>query len=76
MSEQDVQKAPPKGVAPVACATQDSRCPSCSSRIIVLGLIVAVLLSVIIVTFQQKDNTEGRLNVSRAEQNVKHVDPR
>ncbi len=44
--------------------------PELLVTIIVLGSIVAVLSSAIIVTFQQKDNTEGRLNVTRAEQNV------
>ena len=44
--------------------------PELLVSIIVLGSIVAVLSSAIIVTFRQRDNTEGRLNVSRAEQNV------
>ena len=44
--------------------------PELLCTIIVLGSIVAVLSSAIIVTFRQQDNTEGRLNVTRAEQNV------
>lgn len=36
----------------------------------IVGLIVAVLSTSIIVTIRQDDNTEGRLNVARAEQSV------
>lgn len=36
----------------------------------IMGLIAAVLATSIIVTLRQHDNTEGRLNVARAEQNV------
>lgn len=36
----------------------------------VVGLIVAVLSTSIVVTIRQQDNTEGRLNVARAEQSV------
>ncbi len=35
-----------------------------------LGLLVAVLSTAIIVTLRQQDNTDGRLNVARAEQQV------
>lgn len=36
----------------------------------IVGLIVAVLSTSVIVTLRQNDNTEGRINVARAEQNV------
>lgn len=36
----------------------------------ILGLLVAVLSTAIIVTLRQQDNTDGRLNVARAEQQV------
>lgn len=36
----------------------------------IVGLIVAVLSTSIIVTIRQEDNTQGRLNVARAEQSV------
>ena len=68
MSEQNVMCSPDSG----AKGRRDSgfTLPELLVSIIVLGSIVAVLSSAIIVTFQQRDNTEGRLNVSRAEQMV------
>ncbi len=44
--------------------------PELLISITVLGLIVAVLSSSLIVTMRQNDNTEGRLNIARAEQSV------
>ena len=38
--------------------------------VMMLGLLMIVLSSAIIVTLRQQDNTEGRLNVARAEQTV------
>ena len=67
MSEQN------SGLVQVRCrASRDAgfTLPELLVSIIVLGSLVAVLSSALIVTFQQQDNTEGRLNVPRAEQNV------
>jgi len=44
--------------------------PELLISITLLGLMVAVLSSALIVTMRQSDNTEGRLNVARAEQSV------
>ena len=44
--------------------------PEVLIAITVIGLISAVLSMSMIVTLRQQDNTEGRLNVARAEQNV------
>ena len=38
--------------------------------IVMLGLLMTVLSSAVIVTLRQQDNTEGRLNVARAEQTI------
>lgn len=44
--------------------------PELLISVTVIGLIVGVLATSIIVTLRQHDNTEGRLNVARFEQNV------
>lgn len=44
--------------------------PELLVAIVMLGLLMTVLSSAIIVTLRQQDNTEGRLNVARAEQTI------
>ena len=69
MSEHNVRELAPES-GPRRLRDAGFTLPELLVSIIVLGSIVAVLSSAIIVTFKQKDNTEGRLNVSRAEQTI------
>ena len=47
-----------------------STLPELLITVMLLGVITVSLASAMIVIFRQQDNTEGRLNVARAEQNV------
>jgi type II secretory pathway component PulJ len=55
---------------PGSRADRGSTLPELVVTVMILGLVTASLSAALIVMFRQQDNTEGRLNVARAEQNV------